>query len=417
MFRFNHIAFVGGEVMSEKSKSKINLPKLKTKQAKLIFIAAVVLVFVIILCVAFALIISNKKDKEANAISGCTLENIEFEDVESIKILNDSVLVFKNSAGKYGIMKSDGTITAEAKQDKIYVAEDEWRHYIIVAEGPDSEYPLRVDVESGTVTSRQYHGLTQPEKFPFWSEETKGLVWADEKGTLGNVKSGELSLDEGLYPIPSSNSSDAKYGYIGQTLMLEIALMYEDAKDFSDGMAAVKKGGYWGYINENGVIKVGFDYDSSYSFSDGLVPVCSGNLWGIINKSGETVVDFGFELLLPGENGKYLGKKDGKWYIATVDENLLEKAEDESQSAQGAQVSGGNYVVKTQGSSLRIRATASTTGAVIAQIPNGTTITVTESVPGWAKVTYASATGWVSTDYIEEIGQESPAADENVEVG
>ena len=50
---------------------------------------------------------------------------------------------------------------------------------------------------------------------------------------------------------------------------------------------------------------------------------------------------------------------------------------------------------------LNMRASANTSAKIITTIPEGTTITIKESTSGWYKVTYASATGWVSSDYVK----------------
>lgn len=50
---------------------------------------------------------------------------------------------------------------------------------------------------------------------------------------------------------------------------------------------------------------------------------------------------------------------------------------------------------------LNVRASANATADVITTIPNGTEIEIKEEVNGWYKVTYASATGWVSAAYVE----------------
>ena len=50
---------------------------------------------------------------------------------------------------------------------------------------------------------------------------------------------------------------------------------------------------------------------------------------------------------------------------------------------------------------LNVRASANTSADIITQIPNGTEITIKEEANGWYKVTYASATGWVSADFVE----------------
>ncbi|WP_153720910.1 WG repeat-containing protein [Sporosarcina cascadiensis] len=48
-----------------------------------------------------------------------------------------------------------------------------------------------------------------------------------------------------------------------------ISPLYDDAKTFSEGLAAVGKNGKWGYINEAGETVIDFQYDRAHSFSEG----------------------------------------------------------------------------------------------------------------------------------------------------
>lgn len=63
----------------------------------------------------------------------------------------------------------------------------------------------------------------------------------------------------------------------------------------------------------------------------------------------------------------------------------------------------GNYRVKTKGSVLNIRTEPSSDGSSLAKVPNGTPLTVTECIPGWAMVEYNSVKGWVNTAYLEAL--------------
>lgn len=73
-----------------------------------------------------------------------------------------------------------------------------------------------------------------------------------------------------------------------------------------------------------------------------------------------------------------------------------------SSSGEAVEVEPGQYVVATrEGGRLNLRDDKSTSSTVLVQIPNGTVLTVIESVPGWAKCTYDGHTGWVSTEYIK----------------
>lgn len=52
-----------------------------------------------------------------------------------------------------------------------------------------------------------------------------------------------------------------------------IAPQYDNAQDFSEGLAAVQKNGKWGYINTAGKTVIPFTYDIAYAFSEGYAVV------------------------------------------------------------------------------------------------------------------------------------------------
>lgn len=359
-------------------------------------------------------LISDGKGKD-DMPAGYTFSTEGFENISDIKSLNEEMAVFTDySSGKKGLMDLDGKITEEAEHNEFTVISDTWRNFRYITDSPRSEYLLLVDSETKTVTSRQYHGLMSPELIPCWQEEVKHLAWTDEIGYAGEVKTSELKLSPGLYPVANSLKEDAKYGYVSHILRLEIALLYEKALDFSDELAAVKKNGKWGYINENGVTVIPCEFDScasadamgsdfAFSFRNGLAPVSKNGKFGIINKKAETVVDFSFDRIIQGSGGVYLAMRDGKWGKLTVKEEFM-PVETTTASATDAQsgevIARGNYTVKTSGSILNMRKEAYAQSDVVAKIPNGAVISVTKAVPGWAYAKYNSFSGWVSSKFL-----------------
>ena len=384
---------------------------------KLVIALAAVIIVIIAACAGVA---SARKVKAAQTAKqlGCTFDTEGFEDVADVVCLNETMAVFTDSQGKKGIMALDGTVTQEANQNAVYTVSDKWRSVKYVCEGPLSEYLLLIDPETATVTSRQYHGPTEPEKTAYWSSTGNHLAWYDELGYAGEALKTDTGLEEGLYPVKTAPEDGEKYGFINENLSLEIALLYDGAGEFSEGVAPVKKGAKWGYINEKGMTAVEYEYDpigesGAYSFRDGLAPVCKGGLCGIINKSGKAVVAFEFDNILQGKGGKYIARKSGVWGLITVSEETM-KAESTAPTTEkpSSTVLKGNYKVTTSGSSLNLRAEANTNAPVLARIPNGTVITVTKTADGWAYTTYNSASGWVSADYITEIETEPETAAE-----
>ncbi len=356
------------------------------------------------------------KNNDTPKPEGYTFVTKDFENISSVSCLNETMAVFTDAAtGKVGIMTLGGEITEKAEHNKISVCSDSWRNYRYIVDSPRSEYLLLANAETKTVTTRQYHGLQKPEMIPCWSEVGKHLAWTDEKGYAGEVKTKEVSLEPGFYPVATSLSEDAKHGYIGRTLRLEIAAVYDNARDFSEDMAAVKQDGKWGYINNLGVTVIPFEFDScsaadtmgediAFGFRNNLAPVCKDGKFGIINTDGETVVDFTFDIILQGEDGKYIALSGGKWGIITVDKELFVPDTTASTSPANNEpaIAQGYYMVRTSGSVLNMRAEADSNSDVVAKIPNGTILHVTKSVSGWSYAKYNSFSGWVSSSFLVE---------------
>lgn len=393
----------------------ISFRKHKRLPKAVIAVLSVVITALIVAAVFVGIkLAANSKNNDSSATFTFSTEG--FENISDIRSLNEEMAVFTDySTGKKGIMTLSGKTTEKAEHDEFSVISDSWRNFRYITESPRSEYLLLVDADTKTVTSRQYHGLKSPERIPCWEEKVRHLAWTDEKGYAGEVKTSEVMLSPGLYPVADSLKEGAKYGYVSHILRLEIALMYENAKDFSDGLAAVKKDGKWGYINENGVTAIPFEFEScavadamksdcAFSFRNGLAPVCKNGRFGIINKKGETVVDFIFMSIIQGENGTYLALKDGKWGKLTVKEEYLPvetTAAPVSDSQNGGEViARGTYRIQTAGSVLNMREQAHAQASIVAKIPNGTVINVTKSVPGWAYAKYNSFSGWVSVKFL-----------------
>lgn len=101
-----------------------------------------------------------------------------------------------------------------------------------------------------------------------------------------------------------------KWGFIDKSGILTINPIYDQAKDFREGLAAVAQKSdsdnetLWGYINTNGAVKINFQFreDSATlfctpgSFSGGLAFVSTnGKDWGCIDKDGKYQVNPQFE--------------------------------------------------------------------------------------------------------------------------
>ena len=98
-----------------------------------------------------------------------------------------------------------------------------------------------------------------------------------------------------LQCVMCSNAGGGEYGYWGYEDKLSgkmiIPCKYVCAKDFSEGLAAVKISYlYWGYIDKLDNLVIPYKYERAGDFIDGLAAVRLNGKWGFIDKTGTEVV-------------------------------------------------------------------------------------------------------------------------------
>jgi hypothetical protein len=80
-----------------------------------------------------------------------------------------------------------------------------------------------------------------------------------------------------------------KWGYIDHTGACCVTPLYEECRDFSEGLAAVKWYGRWGYIGRDGSFVVQPRFQEAGPFQDGWGEVRVGARLGRVNRQGEIV--------------------------------------------------------------------------------------------------------------------------------
>jgi hypothetical protein len=106
-----------------------------------------------------------------------------------------------------------------------------------------------------------------------------------------------------------------KYGFIDESGKFAINPMFEDARKFSEGLAAVceGKGCYyakrdtdqkkWGFIDKQGKMIITPQFDDATEFHEGLAAVGVGGKYGYIDKTGSIVINPLFESEIAFDGG------------------------------------------------------------------------------------------------------------------
>lgn len=103
-----------------------------------------------------------------------------------------------------------------------------------------------------------------------------------------------------------------------------IPCTYDNAGDFSEGLAWVVKNGKAGFIDKTGEIVIPCQYDGSLSFFEGLAGVQKDGKWGFINKAGETVIPCQYDGVDDFVEGLARIQKGSKYgFINKTDEEIV----------------------------------------------------------------------------------------------
>ena len=120
------------------------------------------------------------------------------------------------------------------------------------------------------------------------------------------------------------DAKSEKYGFVNSKGKIVVKAVYDEADNFSDGMALVRKGSKYGFVNTKGEIAIPLKYKWAEDFSDGLTSVLTSKGYIFINKQGKQVFDTCYEMTYGFSDGLasvQIGDKFG--YINTNGKTVI----------------------------------------------------------------------------------------------
>lgn len=144
--------------------------------------------------------------------------------------------------------------------------------------GLDSNEELTIDRNKNFVRVSRYG------KWGYIDDETRTLAIDLVFEHVGH-------FSEYLAPASIIAHGEEVWGYIDTLGQWIITPRFDEAKDFSEGLAGVNIGGLWGYIDHSGYIAIQPQYSDIYEFSEGLAGVFdSERIFQYIDKNGAVVI-------------------------------------------------------------------------------------------------------------------------------
>lgn len=111
-------------------------------------------------------------------------------------------------------------------------------------------------------------------------------------------KTGRIVIDAGKYQAANSFSDglaavyveNKGWGFIDKAGQEVIKPQFQEAGNFSEGLASAQIKGKWGFIDKTGRVVIEPQYDAVNSFSEGIAVVVKGPDFFLINKTGQTIL-------------------------------------------------------------------------------------------------------------------------------
>ncbi|MBN1632454.1 MAG: WG repeat-containing protein, partial [Thermoleophilia bacterium] len=193
---------------------------------------------------------------------------------------------------KYGYINKTGAVVIAAQFNRAW-------HFSegLAAVSSDAGLVGFIDTSGGLV-------VTLPPNLMSAIVPSSGSLWSSFSFSEGLAIVSEIQYADATQPPSETNRPGLRYGYVDKTGKVMIAPQFDEARFFSEGLAAVaveengaKK---WGYVDQKGAWVIEPRFDGAGDFSNGLASVGFSATGGsgpvsdwrsdYIDKTGKTVI-------------------------------------------------------------------------------------------------------------------------------
>ena len=212
--------------------------------------------------------------------------------------------------------------------EKVYTFDGDFRKILNTVYGGDfmtgvvTKNTAIMDCDNGWV-----HCFTREAGEGAWDYRVTDVWFQDAAGEVKLTLPGDKYYDcwgfKNGYAVVKS-AENGKFGWIDENGEEVIPCIYEDfftEGAFEDGLAAVKKDGYWGFIDLDNETVIPFEYQLTVGADEGLATVLKDGKYGLIDYSGNTVIGFDYDHMSTYKNGVAYAVKNGKVSIISADES------------------------------------------------------------------------------------------------
>lgn len=258
---------------------------------------------VLAICCAILIVSSCKNEKSGFDVSSIPVKfgekwgyidkkgeyiiNPQFRDADFFR---DGVAMVVSNDGKVGYIDVHGKyiITAKFKSGSPF---NDGLAYVV----NDGGYPTCINTKGETVfvLKQARFVLSFSEGLSLFCNNEKKIGFVDKSGKVViNPQFDEArSFSEGLAAV----CQNKKWGFIDKSGKIIINPQFEETSDFHMGKAAFGNGDQMGFIDNQGKYIINPQFDEALSFSEGLSVIKSGDDFGYIAESGKIEINPQYE--------------------------------------------------------------------------------------------------------------------------